>query len=162
MYGASTSNQRIESWWSIFRKQRSQFWIDFFGDLREKHLFNGCQEHMSLVRYCFLDLLQKELDDYRRLWNTHTIRPVRQSRCPSCKPEAMYHVPQRFHGRNCGFLTSSQMLDHLHSLLPPLATPRDELQPVFDEMQQQRGLTTPLQWECAVENYIILKDLAGL
>ncbi|CAL9695004.1 unnamed protein product [Knipowitschia caucasica] len=67
----------------------------------------------------------------------------------------MYHVPQRFHGRNCGFLTSSQMLDHLHSPLPPLATPRDEL-------QQQRGLTTPLQWECAVENYIILKDLAGL
>ncbi|KAJ0061864.1 hypothetical protein NL108_013395, partial [Boleophthalmus pectinirostris] len=71
----------------------SQFWMDLFADLREKHLFNGCQEHISLLRYCFLGVLQKELDTYRQHWNTHTIRPVHQSRCPSGKPEAMYHVP---------------------------------------------------------------------
>ncbi|KAL4008601.1 hypothetical protein ACER0C_002453 [Sarotherodon galilaeus] len=48
MYGTSTTNQRIESWWSLFRKQRTQFWIKLFSDLRERHLFNGiqrCLEH---------------------------------------------------------------------------------------------------------------------
>ncbi|XP_055020900.1 uncharacterized protein LOC110160159 isoform X2 [Boleophthalmus pectinirostris] len=161
MYGTSTSNQRIESWWSFFRKQRSQFWMDLFADLREKHLFNGCQEHISLLRYCFLGVLQKELDTYRQHWNTHTIRPVHQSRCPSGKPEAMYHVPHRFHGRNCGFPTSSQTVHHLYSLLPARTT-HDELQPIFDELRRQRGLAAPLQWESAVENYVLLKDMAGL
>ncbi|XP_054886887.1 uncharacterized protein LOC129360588 [Poeciliopsis prolifica] len=28
-YGSSTGNQRIESWWSSFRRGRSQFWMDF-------------------------------------------------------------------------------------------------------------------------------------
>ncbi|MEQ2236130.1 hypothetical protein ILYODFUR_009307 [Ilyodon furcidens] len=49
MYGTSTSNQRIESWWSYFRKQRSQFCMDLFNDLRERHLFNGSRQHISLV-----------------------------------------------------------------------------------------------------------------
>lgn len=69
--------------------------MDLFGDLRDRHLFNGSSGHTSLVRYCFLGVLQKELDEYKQLWNTHTIRPVRQSQCPSGKPEAMYHVPHR-------------------------------------------------------------------
>ncbi|XP_034060190.1 uncharacterized protein LOC117538527 isoform X2 [Gymnodraco acuticeps] len=83
MYGTSTANQRIESWWSFFRKQRTQFWIELFSDLRERHLFNGSHEHKCLLRYVFLGILQKDLDEYRQLWNNHTIRPVRLSQCPS-------------------------------------------------------------------------------
>ncbi|XP_059920902.1 uncharacterized protein LOC132467566 [Gadus macrocephalus] len=79
MYGTSTANQRIESWWSIFRKQRTQFWMDLFSDLRDRHYFNGTHEHKCLVRYVFLGIFQKELDEHRELWNNHTIRPVRQS-----------------------------------------------------------------------------------
>lgn len=75
---------------------RTQFWIELFSDLRERHLFNGSHEHKCLLRYVFLNVLQKELDEYRDLWNTHTIRPVRQSCCPSGKPEAMYHLPHRY------------------------------------------------------------------
>ena len=29
IYGRSTTNQRIESWWRILRKQSAQFWINF-------------------------------------------------------------------------------------------------------------------------------------
>ncbi|XP_050960119.1 uncharacterized protein LOC127161396 [Labeo rohita] len=61
MYGTSTANQCIESWWSFFRKQRTQFWIDLFSDLRERHLFNGSHEHKCLLRYVFLGILQKDL-----------------------------------------------------------------------------------------------------
>ncbi|XP_028456051.1 uncharacterized protein LOC114570053 [Perca flavescens] len=164
MYGTSTSNQRIESWWSYFRKQRSQFWMDLFSDLRERHLFNGSYQHISLVRYCFLGVLQNELDEYKQLWNTHTIRPVRQSQCPSGKPEAMYNVPHRFNGRNCGFPASTQTLSQFDSLMPAPATPggEDEQQTRFEELQRQSGLTSPLQWESAVENYITLKNMADL
>ncbi|RXN36255.1 hypothetical protein ROHU_003095 [Labeo rohita] len=104
MYGTSTANQHIESWWSFFRKQRTQFWIDLFSDLRERHLFNGSHEHKCLLRYVFLGILQKDLDEYRELWNNHTIRPVRQSSCHSGKPEAMYHLPHSSCGRNVSFV----------------------------------------------------------
>ena len=32
IYGSSHSNQRIECWWSSFRKSRSNWWINFFKD----------------------------------------------------------------------------------------------------------------------------------
>ncbi|KAL0965948.1 hypothetical protein UPYG_G00288460 [Umbra pygmaea] len=83
MYGSSTANQRIESWWSYFQKQRSQFWIDLMNDLRDRHLFSGSREHICLVRFVFLGVLQSDLDECRKKWNTHAIRPVNQSRCPS-------------------------------------------------------------------------------
>ncbi|XP_056621425.1 uncharacterized protein LOC130435120 isoform X2 [Triplophysa dalaica] len=95
VYGASTTNQRIESWWSYFRKQRTQFWMDLLNDLKERQLFNGSHEHICLVRFVFLGMLQKELDETKEIWNTHTIRAVKQSRCPSGKPDAMFIVPHR-------------------------------------------------------------------
>ncbi|MEQ2208696.1 hypothetical protein XENOCAPTIV_011918 [Xenoophorus captivus] len=141
----------------------SQFWMDLFNDLRERPLFNGSRQHMSLVRYCFLGVLQKELDEYKQLWNTHTIRPVRQSKCPSGKPEAMYHLPHRFKGRNCGFPASAQALSHFNTLMPIAGTPTDDEQENwFEELQRQSGLPPPLQWEAAVEIYITLKNMADL
>ncbi|XP_061600124.1 uncharacterized protein LOC133462737 [Cololabis saira] len=164
MYGTSTSNQRIESWWSYFRKQRSQFWMDLFSDLRERHLFNGSYEHTNLLRYCFLDVLQKELNEYKQQWNTHIIRPVRQSRCPSGRPEAMYFLPNRFNGRNCGFPSSTQVLSQLESLMPAPATPEgdNDQQTHYEQLQRQSGLTPLLQWESAVETYITLKNMADI
>ncbi|KAG5278045.1 hypothetical protein AALO_G00094580 [Alosa alosa] len=141
MYGASTSNQRIESWWSNFRKQRGQFWMNLFSDMRERHLFNGSPEHKSLLRYCFLDVVRKDLDEYKTLWNCHTIRPVRQSQCPSGRPEAMYNVPHRFNGENCGLTVSAQTLSQLYDLIPaPLTLGTDEGNANFHILQRQGGL----------------------
>ena len=39
-YVASTSNQRIEAWWSHFRKSRSEWWIDLFKDLTAAGAFS--------------------------------------------------------------------------------------------------------------------------
>ena len=75
--------------------------MDLFSDLRDRHYFNGTHEHKCLVRYVFLGIFQKELDEHRELWNNHTIRPVRQSLCPSGKPETMYHLPHRFVYSTC-------------------------------------------------------------
>lgn len=36
-YVKSTSNQRIECFWSSFRKHRSSWWIDLFSDLKESN-----------------------------------------------------------------------------------------------------------------------------
>ena len=39
-YGTSTSNQRIESWWSQCRRSRMNWWINYFKDLRDRGIFD--------------------------------------------------------------------------------------------------------------------------
>lgn len=46
--------------------------------------------------FVFLPLLTKELNDFVALWNSHHIRPVRLSACPSGRPDDMYDMPQIF------------------------------------------------------------------
>ncbi|XP_059188561.1 uncharacterized protein LOC131971250 [Centropristis striata] len=111
LYGSSTANQRIESWWSYFRKQRSQFWMDLLNDMRERNLFNGSHEHTCLLRFVFMDVLQNDLDECREKWNTHTIRPVKLSRCPSGLVELTAGF--QFHWTNCGHLRVRQHTVHV-------------------------------------------------
>ena len=40
IYGTSPGNQRIESWWSFFRRSHSQWWIDFFQSLIDTDYFH--------------------------------------------------------------------------------------------------------------------------
>ena len=39
-YGSSTSNQRIEAWWSQFRKAKGTWWINFFKDLIDSNVYD--------------------------------------------------------------------------------------------------------------------------
>lgn len=58
LVGKSTHNQRIEAWWSILRKQNSQYWIDFFGSLRDEGVFIGDDLDKDLIRFCFMNIIQ--------------------------------------------------------------------------------------------------------
>lgn len=57
-YGRSTANQRIESYWSVLRKEYGQFWISIFQQLKEDGDFDGTDVDKELVRFCFLPLIQ--------------------------------------------------------------------------------------------------------
>ena len=57
-YVKSTSNQRIEGYWSHFRRQRSSWWIDFFNDLHESDILDLTNEiHTEALWFCFADIL---------------------------------------------------------------------------------------------------------
>lgn len=58
LYGRSTSNQRIESWWGILRKQGIKFWMNLFKTLQKDGHFSGDFLDKSLIQFCFLDLVQ--------------------------------------------------------------------------------------------------------
>ncbi|XP_038144338.1 uncharacterized protein LOC119798881 [Cyprinodon tularosa] len=162
MYGSSTANQRIESWGSYFRKQRSQFWMDLMNDLKERHLFNGSHEHTCLVRFVFMDMLQRDLDECKNRWHKHTIRPVKQSCCPSGKPDVMYHLPHRFGGTDCGFLVSQEPFGQFVTETNNIQCGDEHLQAHFENLQRQCGLAHPQSWESCVENYIKLKNMVDL
>lgn len=58
LYGKSMHNQRIESFWSILRKECTQFWIDELSTLKENGSFTRDFIDRNLVQFCFTKLVQ--------------------------------------------------------------------------------------------------------
>lgn len=58
LYGTSQHNQRIESWWCILRKEKIQFWISLFEDLKAGGYFSGDFFDKALIQFCFMRLIR--------------------------------------------------------------------------------------------------------
>ena len=58
IYGKSTFNTRIESWWCILRKECCQTWIEELKDLQDRGHFTGDKLDINLLQFCFMRLLQ--------------------------------------------------------------------------------------------------------
>jgi hypothetical protein len=72
VYGSSPANQRIECWWSSFRKTYSNWWINFFKDLIDTgELETSNILQMECLWFSFSGLLQKDLDEVCQHWNSH-------------------------------------------------------------------------------------------
>ena len=99
--GTSPSNQRIESWWSVFRRGSSSWWIDFFKALNSQGLLDTDNSlHKELAWYCFSSVLQSFLDEVKQHWNTHRIRRSAYS-AVSGVPDVMYLLPEQFGAVQC-------------------------------------------------------------
>lgn len=92
-YGTSPGNQRIEAWWSFYRRHHSQWWLDVFEALvASNHFHPGNMVETDCLRFCFMNVIQRQLDDVRRQWNTHRIRPSTGAACPAGVPDELYYL----------------------------------------------------------------------
>ena len=66
-YGQSVANQRIEGWWSILRRECTQFWMNIFSYLKDDGHFSGDFLDKNLIRFCFLGLVQV-INHYHHSW----------------------------------------------------------------------------------------------
>ena len=97
IYGKSTANQRIEAWWSILRRHAADWWIAFFKDLRDANLFNEADPiHVECIRYCFMDVLQDELNQVAIQWNQHRIQVKKNSDNRGGRPDVMFFIPDAY------------------------------------------------------------------
>ena len=100
-YGTSTRNQRIENWWSHFRKSCAHFWINFFKDLKDNGSIDLEQPlHRECLWFCFNSIIQSSLNVMKEYWNTHYIRPSRHDTVPGV-PDILFYLPERSNGSNC-------------------------------------------------------------
>lgn len=58
IFGPSTANQRIESLWRHLRMECCQFWIEFFGNLKDTDYFDGSVIDKNLIQFVFMPMLQ--------------------------------------------------------------------------------------------------------
>ena len=92
-YVPSTRNQRIESWRSVFTKNKGRWWKHFFFDLES----NRRLDMTSLIDreclwYSFESIIQSELDVMKDHWNSHRIRSSGFETVPG-RPDVLYHLP---------------------------------------------------------------------
>ena len=69
LYGRSVSNQRIEAWWGFLRKSETDWWINFFKDLRAQGLFNDSDLiQVECLSFCFMPVIEDELSRVADEW----------------------------------------------------------------------------------------------
>ena len=123
VYGRSTANQRIESWWAILRRQCTSFWINMFKDMSTVGLIKTDDPvHINCLRFCFMHLIQNDLDRMVIDWNSHRIEARKQLGNIAGKPDKMYYTPAEFN-------TSSFESEYNE----------DEIQPVETELEYGEG-----------------------
>ncbi|XP_033761355.1 uncharacterized protein LOC117343145 [Pecten maximus] len=96
MYGRSTANQKIESFWCIFRKEVTAFWMDLFKQLQDDNYFIGDFLDKNLIQFCLMDLIQADIDSTITVWNCHRIRPSKMTALPCGRPALMYSIPELY------------------------------------------------------------------
>ncbi|CAL9692552.1 unnamed protein product [Knipowitschia caucasica] len=158
--GSSNHNQRIEQWWGFLRKQHAQYWMDAFHLLKDRDQYSGDFLDKNLIQFTCLEIIERELQEVSRLWNTHTIRRSRNAVSPPGKPIVMYRLPQLFgctdHLKQVG---NEQIELCREECLPRGPHPCDET--VFEISclaMAENNLHPPTSSEEAIELYLFLRD----
>ena len=71
--------------------------------------------YIRCIRFCFLPILQSELNDTMVLWNSHYIRATKNSECIPARPDMLYYTPATSGGRDCTLFVNSAVIA-AHSL----------------------------------------------
>ena len=84
LYNSSTRNTRIERLWVEVGSQFARRWRAFFYRLERLHwLDRKNPQHLWLVHYLFLDMINSDCRDFQEEWNAHPISGEGKDRSPN-------------------------------------------------------------------------------
>lgn len=160
-YISSQLNQRIESWWSSFRRRSSQWWIELFKDLVQSGQYEvSSQKALRCMRYCFLPLIQRDLDAVAEQWNNHHMSMSRHVNCPNGRPNVLYCVPSISGSTDCLQDVGNDAIEFGFShTIEPTISGDEEFDRSADEYCSKIGLTLPETWQQALQLYYFLLDM---
>ena len=157
MYGKSTSNQRIEAWWSQLHKCNADWWIKYFKDLRDGSIYcDADMTHEQCLKFCYMKIVQDKLYGVVKHWNTHSIRP---SLNMSGRPDTSYFLPEV--NATYDYVTRVDDTDiEVPEELRCLQNPLNGCEPKFNELatmiMEENGLNMPTSFEEAELLYLEL------
>lgn len=95
MFGSSVHNQRIERFWSYLRRVLLDDYRDLFKDYVEGGIIDTSNNiHLECLTFCFMPALRCELDSVFKSWNSHRVRQMNHSGCPSGIPLLLFDNPE--------------------------------------------------------------------
>ncbi len=159
LFGPSTSNQRIEAWWSFLKKSRVIWWINLFKDLIDGgDLDVTIPAHLDCVKWCFTGVLQTELDKVKERWNNHVIRKCSSTNAPNGKPDVLYFLPSRSGGRHCAFPGNMAEIQMASSFVnsPSLLPCERDVAAFYGQQMANNHLSFPTNGNEAKELFLFL------
>ncbi|KAF7994295.1 hypothetical protein HCN44_003385 [Aphidius gifuensis] len=161
--GKSTSNQRIESYWSQMRRSGVDYWISLFKDMRDLFIFNDADPmHVQCIRYCFGPLIEHEFRIIRREWNNHLIRRQKNVISPSGRPNHIFYCSSKYNVRD---FKKKIDPDVIESLIKENTSRPVLVDPYFNELVQLLipGVKPPTSVKEALKLYkLILKKIDSI
>ena len=114
-YGTSPSNQRVENWWSHFRRGYSSWVINHFKEMVDTgDLILGSHTHMECIWFVYSSFIQCELDRIKTEWNAHYIRRSQHTSVPGI-PNELYFLPTASGGVQCGRVITDSFIQNITS-----------------------------------------------
>ena len=108
------------------------------------------------MRYCFMAVIQQDLDAVRRQWNTHRIRPSAGARCPAGIPDELFYLPPSS-AVDCMLRPAVQLPRELQDELEePRACEDEDRESYFDYLCQFHNWHAPTDADSATELYFRL------
>ena len=161
IYGTSPHNQRIEAWWSFYRRSRATWWINFFKDLMERSVFTpGNDLEMECLWFCFSNLIQHDLDTVKDHWNTHFIRRSRHETV-SGRPDQLFFLPELHSAQDYKHSVTEEQCQHILENHLSVEECRNEYEEYFEYVTDETDLTPPKDWREGLDLYSHIIDLAN-
>ena len=169
-YGSSQRNQRIENWWSHFRRSYTNWIINFFKEMvQDGILLLNHTVHMECVWYVFSQFLQNELDMITKEWNNHLIRKSSFTEVTGV-PFELYNAPELLGYSNQGIEIAPEKIEaivHASNVYADadaaLSVEDPDLMDYFRYVVQNDGLThPPRSWIEAKQLFIHIIDCANI
>ncbi|XP_052675135.1 uncharacterized protein LOC128156857 [Crassostrea angulata] len=144
----------------MVRRQGMQYWINFFQELAESGFHDGGYLDQELSRFCFLEMVQKTLDDISLIWNRHRIRPYRQRIARCGRPFMLHYMPSVFDTVNYGLEINENDIQVCERELEPVPPfPCSELiKELCICIMEENGLAQPQHPDEMRELYIFLRE----
>ena len=138
-----------------------QWWMDFFHELIVRDVFHKeIEAEVEVLRFCFMAVLQNELNEMSFLWNSHRMRPNIHARCPPGIPDQLY-----FSSENDGKVTVSDYdVADLYQLSANNGRCKDStINQSLNVICEREGLNSePNSPEDALELYLTLMQIDAL
>lgn len=152
IYGTSQHNQRIEAWWSFFRRSRMTWWINFFKDLFERSICTtGDEIKMECIWFCFANIIQQDLEHVKNLWNSHYICSSRHESV-SGRPNELFFLPEIHGAENYLQPVSEIQCQHVEEN-HVIEEEANEYQEYFAYVMEQCDLGEPQNWRESLNLY---------
>lgn len=159
-YGTSTTNQRIENWWSSFRRANSNWWIHFFKDMLDANILNTSNElRKECMWFCFNGVLQETLDQVKEYWNSHYIRSSRHETVAGV-PDILYYLPERSNNCDCLVPLSDEKLCEGDALCEQAEEEENLYQEYFQYVMETNNIQYPTNHEQAYNLFVYLVNIA--
>ena len=141
-YGSSHSNQRIEAWWTMLRK-----------DLVDHGLLDTSSVlHLQCLWFCFYPLMKKALNEIRESWNCHYVRKSRHHTVPGI-PNQLFFLPESVGAVDYQKIYDERDLQEAEHSVTVVEDNNRVYQEYFSYSANLLELETPQNWRDALVMY---------